>query len=148
MKKPLALLAVVGIFCLGAGISYAAETGQVGGPKGGKLLENTEPRAEFYVEKDHAVTITFYDVSLKPTVAGDQSARVIAETPDGKKALEFEKRGDVLVSKGQLPEGHGYNLVVQLKQTAAAKPQNFRFKFNSDICGGCNRPEYACICNE
>ena len=31
--------------------------------------------------------------------------------------IEFEKKGDVLVSKTKLPEGDGYNVVVQFKQT-------------------------------
>jgi len=30
----------------------AADKKHLGGPKGGRLLEKTEPRAEFYVEKD------------------------------------------------------------------------------------------------
>jgi len=38
---------------------------QTPGPKGGKLLENNPPRAEFLVDKDHNVTITFYDDNLK-----------------------------------------------------------------------------------
>ena len=40
----------------------------------------------------------------------------------------------------------GYNLVVQFKQTADAKPQNFRFKLDLHTCGGCKRAEYACTC--
>jgi hypothetical protein len=54
----------------------------------------------------------------------------------------------VLVSKTKLPTGGDYNVVVQLKQTADAKPLNFRFKLDLATCGGCKRPEYACICDE
>jgi len=53
----------------------------------------------------------------------------------------------VLVSKTKLPDGDGYNVVVQFKQAAAAKPQNFRFKLETHTCGGCKRAEYACTCD-
>ena len=68
--------------------------------------------------------------------------------PKTKTSLEFEKKGDVLVSKGKLPEGNGYNLVVQVKQTPETKRQNFRIKFDQKICNECKRPEYACICGD
>jgi hypothetical protein len=120
----------------------------LGGPKGGRLLEKTEPRAEFYIEKDRTVSVTFYDAGLKPVVVAAQTLTVIADAKDGKAKVEFEKKGDALVSKTKLPEGDGYNLVVQFKQTADAKPQNFRFKLETHTCGGCKRAEYACTCDE
>ena len=127
-----------------AGLLDVNAAGKVaGGPKGGRLLEKIEPRAEFFMEKDRTVTIAFYDAALKPVAAIAQTVTVIA---DGKTKLEFEKKGDVLVSKTKLPEGDGYNVVVQLKQTAEAKPQNFRFKLELHNCGGCQRAEYACTC--
>ena len=73
---------------------------------------------------------------------------VIADVKDGKARLEFEKKGDGLVSKTKLPEGDGYNLVVQFRQTAEAKPRNFRFKLDLSTCGGCKHAEYACTCHE
>jgi hypothetical protein len=118
----------------------------VGGPKGGKLLENTSPRAEFFVEKDRKVTITFYDEKLKPVPAGEQKVTVIAEPKSGKQTLEFEKKDGALVSKTALPEGDGYLVVVQLQAKPDAKPQNFRIQYDTHICGECKRPEYACIC--
>ncbi len=127
---------------------HAADKKHLGGPKGGRLLEKTEPKAEFYVEKDHTVIITFYDAAQKPVAVAAQNVTVIAEAKDGKKTVDFEKKGDVLVSKAKLPEGDGYNLVVQFKQTASAKPQNFRFKLETHICGTCKRAEYSCICDE
>lgn len=141
------MLFTVALFC-GAAVSlHAAKV--VGGPKGGRILENTEPRAEFFVEKDKTVTITFYDAALKPVPATGQSVAVVADTKDGKKQkLEFEKKGDVLVSKTSLPEGDGYNVVVQYKASTDAKPQNFRFKYQAHTCGECKRAEYACTCDE
>lgn len=121
---------------------------QTPGPKGGKLLENDAPRAEFFVEKDHTVTITFYDDSLKAVPHASQVVTATAEAKDGKAKLEFDKKGDVLVSKSPLPHGDGYNIVVQLKKDPSAKPQNFRIKYDTHICGECSRVEYACTCDE
>jgi len=39
-------------------------------------------------------------------------------------------------------------LMVQFKPTAEAKQQNFRFKLETHTCGGCQRAEYACTCEE
>jgi hypothetical protein len=140
--KPLPFLAA----CVAAfTLSVQAET--TGGPKGGRLLETTEPIAEFLLEDDHSVTITFYDADLKPVPAADQQVKVIADAADGKKTLEFEKKGDVLASKGTLPEGDGYNLVVQVRASPDAKPQNHRFALLTHTCEGCSRKEYACTCD-
>ena len=117
-----------------------------GGPKGGRLLDKTEPHAEFVIEKDRSVSVHFYDHDLKPVAATTQSVTVQADAKSGKTKLDFEKKGDSLVSKSKLPDGEGYNLVVQLKQTAEAKPQNFRLKLDLATCGECKRAEYACTC--
>lgn len=149
MKTIVTLFMVTGIF-LGMPFTLNAETGHdhalVGGPKGGRLLEHTEPQAEFFVEKDNTVTITFYDDALKPVPAAEQSVLVITEENGAKTNVEFEKKGDVLMSKGKLPQAHALNLVVQFKQTPDAKPKNFRFVLEDHICEVCKRVEYACIC--
>src|SRR3989338_2115806 len=106
----------------------------IGGPKGGRLLEHTEPSAEFFVEKDLSVTITFYDKEMKPVAAAEQNVSVIAEAEGKKTTLDFEKKGDVLVSKGPLPKEHALNLVVRFKQTPDAKASNFRFVYEDHIC--------------
>jgi CheY-like chemotaxis protein len=146
MKESLKLLAMAGVLCAGLFTIHAADQQVPAGPKGGRLLEKTEPKAEFYLEKDHTATVTFYDTALKPVAATGQTVTVIASGKESKVTVEFEKKGDVLVSKTKLPEGDGYNLVVQLKQTADAKPQNFRFKLETHECAECKRAEYACIC--
>jgi hypothetical protein len=151
MKTNLRILTLA--FALGAGIAFtltAAEKDHkhLATPKGGRLLDKTEPHAEFLVEKDRSVTINFYTSDLKPVAATTQSVTVQADAKEGKAKLEFEKKGDSLVSKTKLPDGEGYNIVVQFKQTADAKPQNFRFKLDTHICGECKRAEYGCICDE
>lgn len=117
-------------------------------PKGGRLLEKTTPHAEFVVEKDRSVTINFYNHDLKPVAVTTQVVTVIATAKDQKTTIEFEKKSDALVSRTKLPDGEGYNLVVQFKQTATAKPQNFRFKLDLATCGECQRAEYACNCHD
>ena len=115
-------------------------------PKGGRLLEKTEPHAEFVVEKDRTVTINFYNEEMKAVPVAEQAVTVTADAKEGKQKIEFEKKGDSLVSKTKLPEGEDYNLVVQFRQTASAKPQNFRFKLDLASCAECKRAEYACVC--
>lgn len=148
MKTSLKLLTLAGVLCAGLLTLHAADKKHLAGPKGGRLLEKTEPKAEFYLEKDHTVTITFYDAVLKPVAAGAQVVTLVADAKGGKATIEFEKKGDVLVSKTKLPEGDGYNVVVQFKQTAEAKQQNLRFKLETHACATCKRAEYACICDE
>ena len=114
------------------------------GPKGGRILEKTKPYAEFFIEKDRTVTVSFYDEKLKPVPAGDQQVLVVA----GKEKLAFEKKGGVLASKGKLPPGEGYQIAVQLRDNPKARPQNHRFKMDLSICGGCKRAEYTCTCHE
>ena len=142
------LLTIAGLLCAGLLTLTAADKKHLGGPNGGRFLEKTEPKAEFLVEKDKAVSIKFYDAAGKPVPAANQSVTVIADAKGGKEKIEFEKKGESLVSKTKLPEGDGYNVVVQFKQTSDAKPQNYRFKLDLHTCGECKRPEYSCICDE
>ena len=118
------------------------------GPRGGRLLQTDAPRPEFFVEKDRKVSIAFYDANQKQVPAGAQTVTAIAEAKGGKAKLEFEKKGDLLVSKTALPEGNGYTVVVQVRSTTEASPKNFRIPLNTENCGGCNRAEYACTCHE
>ncbi|HCM42647.1 MAG TPA: hypothetical protein DIS66_04985 [Candidatus Omnitrophica bacterium] len=148
MVSKLFLAVAILFFALNAN-AYAADDhkhASVGGPKGGRILENTQPQAEFFVEKDRSATVAFYDADLKPVPVSDQSVSVIAETAEKKSSLDFEKKGDVLVSKGVLAEEHALKLVVRFKQSADDKTRNFRFVYEDRICDVCKRAEYACIC--
>jgi hypothetical protein len=148
MKTSLRLLTLAGVLCAGILTINAADKKHLGGPKGGRLLEKTKPKAEFFLEKDHTVTITFYDAALTQVPAAKQTVTVIANAKGGRKKVEFEKKGDLLVSKSNRPDGDGYNVVVLFKPSADAKPQNFRFKLETYECGGSKRAEYACTCDE
>lgn len=136
--------ALLGLLTLTAGADKNVEAG----PKGGRLLVMDAMRAEFLVEKDKFISLTFYDTKLKPLPIETQTASATAETKRGKVRLDFEMKGGILVSKTALPEGDGYNLVVQVRATAEAKPKNFRILLELHTCDGCKRAEYACTCAE
>ena len=118
------------------------------GPRKGRILELEGQNAEFFVEKDRTISIAFYDAAGKKQPLAAQVITATAEAPGAKTKLEFEKKGDLLVSKAPLPAGEGYQIVVQAKTTADAKPKNFRIKLLTHTCGGCPNPEYACTCDE
>ena len=150
MKTNIRILTVAVALCVGLFTATAADKdghNHKVTPKGGRLLEKTEPRAELVVEKDRSVTINFYNEAMKPVAATTQTVTVIADAKDGKAKIEFEKKGDTLVSKTKLPEGDGYNVVVQFKGKPDAKPLNLRFRLDMHICGECKRAEYACTCD-
>lgn len=146
MKTNLRVLTLAAALSVGLFTATAADKSANATPGGGRLLEKTEPYAELVIGKDRTVTINFYNAEMKPVATTTQTVTVQADAKDGKATLEFEKKGDALVSKTKLPAGEGYNLVVQFKQTTDAKSQNFRFKLDLETCGGCKRAEYACIC--
>ena len=118
------------------------------GPRHGRILELEGVNAEFFVEKDRTISIAFYDAAGKAQPAAAQVVTATAEAPGAKTKLEFEKKGDLLVSKAPLPAGEGYQIVVQAKTGADAKPKNFRIKLELHTCDKCRNPEYACICDE
>ena len=84
---------------------------------------------------------------MKAVAATTQTVVVIADAREGRQTLWFEKRGDSLASTTKLPAGDGYNVVVQFRQTAEAKPMNLRFKLDLSTCAECKRAEYGCTCD-
>ena len=95
MKTHIRILTVAVALCVGLFTATAADKdghNHKVTPKGGRLLEKTEPHAEFVVEKDRSVTINFYNEAMKPVPAAAQAVIVIADAKDGKAKLEFEKR--------------------------------------------------------
>lgn len=141
------LLNIVMLLTLAVGPAFA-ETKVKAGPRKGRLLELTGQNAEFFVEKDRTVSIAFYDAALKTQPVAAQIITATAEAPTGKVKLEFEKKGDLLVSKTPLPEGEHYLVVVQVKIDSEAKSKNFRIPLDLSLCKPCGNPEYACICDE
>lgn len=140
-------LMVLGAILTGA-VSLVAADKIVGGPKGGRLLEADGQRAEFFVNPDRRVEITYYDAALNAIGPGDQAVTVTAEPKSGRTKVDLEKTATGYVSKTALPEGDPYRVVVQLRAKPDAKPQNFRIDFNLETCGECKRAEYACTCDD
>lgn len=143
MKMKLFLLTVA---VLSSFVSLQAAEKITAGPNGGRLLDTAPQKAEFLVNKDRKIEVTFYDAALKPVAPGDQVIAVTAEPKSGRAKLDLEKTASGFVSKTALPEGEPYRVVVQVKSSADAKPQNFRVDLNLSKCGECKLAEYACTC--
>ena len=144
MKTLLNVFLILGL----AAMPALADASVKAGPRKGRVLEMEAKNAEFLVEKDRTVSIAFYDAAMKAQPAATEIVTATAEAPTGKVKLEFEKKGDLLVSKTPLPEGEHYTVVVQVKTTADAKPKNFRVPLDLSVCKVCGNAEYACICDE
>lgn len=142
--KTIRKLILTSFALLAAAVAFAAAP--LVGPSGGKILTSEAPHAEFFVQKDRTVTVTFYDAALKPLAPGEQIVNAIAEAKTGKVKLEFEKTAAGFVSKQALPEGDDYTVVVQIRDVAGAKPKNYRVLFHDEVCAECKRAEYACTC--
>lgn len=118
------------------------------GPKGGRIITTDSPHVEFFVEKDRTVVVSFYDKDLKLVAAGAQVVNAVAEAKTGKVKIAFAAKDGALVSTAPLPEGDDYTVVLQVRDSAEAKPKNYRVQFHDEICGECKRAEYACVCEE
>lgn len=145
--KSIARLLTIGLLIALTG-SALADIKVKAGPRKGRMLELAGQNAEFFVEKDRTISIAFYDTSMKAQPSSAQVVTASAEAPGGKAKIEFEKKGDLLVSKSPLPAGDGYQVVVQVKTAADTKAKNFRIPLVLHECGKCHNPEYACICDE
>ncbi len=144
MKTLLNLLIIAAL----ATTSAFADTKVKAGPRKGLLLDLGGKQAEFFVEKDRTISIAVYDAAMKSQPASTEVITATAEAPSGKTKIEFEKKGDLFASKTKLPEGEGYQVVVQAKSTPDAKTKNFRIKLELHTCKECGNAEYACTCDE
>ena len=142
MKTPRIILAIISALAL----ATALQAKPIPGPKGGRIVTTEAPHVEFLVAPDRTVVVSFYDQDLKPVAAAGQVASAIAEAESGKVTLAFAARDGALVSTKPLPEGDGYRVVLQVRDTAQARPKNYRVDFHDETCGECKRAEYACIC--
>ncbi|MGH7943965.1 MAG: hypothetical protein ACREH8_07650 [Opitutaceae bacterium] len=131
-----------------AASAVAVAAKPLAGPKGGRILTTEAPHAEFFVEKDRTVTVTFYDKALKPVALTGKVVSATAEAKSGKVTLAFVEKNGALVSRTALPEGDDYTVVVQVRDNASARPKNYRVLFHDEICGDCKRAEYACVCED
>lgn len=131
---------------LATAVAFAAKP--IPGPKGGKIVTTEAPHVEFFVEKDRSVIVSFYDKDMKPVPPAGQVVSAVAEAKTGKVTLAFTAKDGALVSTAPLPEGDGYRVVVQVRDTAEARPKNYRVEFHDEVCDECKRAEYACVCDD
>jgi hypothetical protein len=143
MRKLITFLVIASILPF----SVIAQEKTQAGPRGGRLLTLEGQKAEFFVEPDRTVTVSFYDDALNEVAPTAQVVTATAEAPSGKAKLEFQGKEGRLASTSPLPEGDGYTVVLQVRLTPEAKPKNFRISLETAACGECKRPEYACVCN-
>lgn len=136
------IAALLGAVCVQAAPADAV----VAGPKGGRLLETTPLRAEFFVTPEQRAEVVFYDDALQPVAPATQVVAITAEAPAGRVALELETTATGFVTRGALPDGAPYRVVVQVRAAPGERPQNFRIDLDLAHCGGCDRTEYACTC--
>src|SRR5689334_19817382 len=111
--KATRIITLTFIALVASAAAFAAKP--LAGPKGGRILTTGAPHAEFFVEKDHTVVVSFYDAALKPVAASGQVVTVVAEAKSGKVNLTFAEKDGVFVSKAKLPAGDDYNVVVQIR---------------------------------
>lgn len=116
------------------------------GPRGGKIVTTEAPYVEFYVAPDRTVVVAFYDEDLKPTTPVGKRLFTLAEAEGGKTMLGFRQKDGAWLSSSPLPAGHGYTIVLQIRDAATSKPSNYRIELHDEVCGECKRAEYACIC--
>lgn len=126
--------------------AYAAKP--LAGPKGGKIVTAAAPHVEFFVTPQRNVVVSFYDKDLKPVAASGQVVSAVAEAKSGKATLAFAAKDGALVSTTPLPAGDGYRVVLQVRENANAKQQNYRVEFHGEVCEKCKRAEYACTCED
>jgi hypothetical protein len=141
------LLHLVTLIALAAGSAFA-DAKVKAGPRKGLILDLGGKQAEFFVEKDRSISIAVYDAAMKAQPASTEVITATAEAPTGKTKIAFEAKDGKLVSTTKLPEGEGYQVVVQAKSTPDAKTKNFRIKLELHTCKGCGNAEYACTCDE
>lgn len=141
--KPLALLLAFVV----SSLPLIAADKIVAGPKGGRMFDTAPHKTEFLVTKDRKVHVNFYDAALKPVARGDQVVSITAEPKSGRTKVELEKTTHGFASPTPLPDAsEPYRVVVQVRPSATAKPQNFRVDLNLATCGECKLQEYACTC--
>ena len=139
----------VQLFLLTLCLSLAAWAEKIeAGPRKGRLLRLEKSKVEFVLSKDRFISLAFYDAALKPQPPGSQVVTVVADPDEGEKTIQFERKGDLLISKEPIPAGDGYNIFVHAQDTASSAPKKFRINVDLSTCGGCKNPEYVCTCSE
>lgn len=122
------------------------EPAKIGGPNGGRILENVTPKAEFWLRPDQKIQVTFLDSTLTPIPAESQIASLIGGDRSTPISLSFAKEGGALVSEKAFTGANGSPVVLSLQETPSAQPILAKFNLNTANCPSCSYQEYACVC--
>lgn len=147
MKTPTILPLLTAACLVLAGLPLTAHEKIEAGPRGGRMLSNSQPPAEFLVTADRKVEIRFVGADGKVVPPAEQVVTVTTGERSAPVTLTFTKTGDTLVSDRALPDGDMLPAVVQIRPRPGAKAAVSKFTVNLAVCPGCQRAEYACTCD-
>lgn len=152
MKIIITLLSFAGALVLGTSAheshdhSDGERSKMKAGPNGGRILQKSNPAAEFWVMPDKKIQITFLNDKAEPVAPAEQVVTVTTGQRTAPVTLAFERKGDVFVSTKPLTSDK-QPAIVQIKPAPGAKAVVERFTLDLSICAGCSVPEYACTCH-
>ncbi len=116
------------------------------GPNGGRLVVGDDFNLEFFVKENRRVQISFLDKSGAVVSPSNQTVSLIGGDRSNPTNLQFEKSGEVLLSKSALPDIRNMPAILNVIASEGAKPVRERFNINMSTCSECSLHEYACIC--
>lgn len=136
----IALLSLITAFALGHG-------GVELGPNGGRILEFSKDESMHgeVTVKEGKFTIALLDKDMKPVALGRQELTVSTGDRDKPTRLAVEK-AEKAFTLAAIPAGQW--LIVQYRATPDAKPVTSRFKYDTNVCDGCDEPEWLCKCKD
>ena len=117
------------------------------GPNKGRMISTVTPQAEFFVQDNGKVKITFFDKEMNVVAPSGQSVSVVSGERISPVELTFTAEGDALVSTEALPAGNNFPTIVAIKSNADAKEVVTRLTLNLSDCSSCSNQEYACECH-
>lgn len=126
-----------------ASLAQAAESA---GPNGGRVIEQVEPHAEFFLTPERYAQITFLNAEGEAIAPEQQTVSLIGGDRSAPVKYSFERVGDVLRSVEPLADQPRMPIVLSIKPSPEAKTVREKFYLNQHVCGGCQLEEYACIC--
>jgi hypothetical protein len=104
------------------------------GPAGGRVIyvdSTTTPNVELLVNAEGKAEISLLDKDRKPITLDQQTLSVTAGPRSGAKKLIAEKQGAKFVTD-KVPDGAPYTIVMQLKESADAKPIVLRLNYDPE----------------
>ena len=134
------------LLALTVGFAFGHGDIEIGSNKG-RILEfsTNESMHGEVTKKDGKLQIALLDKDMKPVKVETQSLTAIAGTRGKPVKLEVTRSesGFIIVA----PQD-GEWLILQYKESAAAKPITARLHFDEKNCAPCSNPEWRCACGK